>query len=115
TMSFHHKTLASHPNEESCSHHKNLIRIKNPGFTSKSLCIRVNNTPVHFSAVKGKKNEFIIGPIAGPNAKITARYCVGKMKCSEDCTIPKDEFMDAIGGGSAQEGEKQNVALGQWE
>ncbi|MGK5084951.1 hypothetical protein WDW37_16810 [Bdellovibrionota bacterium FG-1] len=119
TVSFHHKEMTSHPDEESCSHHKNWLKFKRPDINPKSVCVRVNGTPVHYLAVKDHADEVIIGSIAGPKSKVTVRFCTGKlMGCDKladiqkDCVVPKDEFMEAIG---ANTGEKADARLGQWD
>ncbi|MCM2278510.1 MAG: hypothetical protein NDJ89_10590 [Oligoflexia bacterium] len=98
TLAFKHKKATGHTDEESCSQHKNLIRL--PHANPTSVCVRVNKTPVRFQTVAGKPNEILLGAIAGPKSEITAQYCFGKASCADlkkDCVIPKDEFMDAIG------------------
>jgi hypothetical protein len=115
TQTFHHKSVSSHNNEEACSHHRNLIKVAHAGLNPAALCFRVNGTPVKFQSVKGKSDEFLLPPIAGPQAKITARYCVGKSTCAEECKIPKGEFMDAIGGSEDEDSGKQAANLGHWD
>lgn len=104
TETFYHKSMSGHSDEESCSHHKNLLVLSHKGVNPAHVCVRVNGTPVKFQR---KGEEVLIGSIAGPKAKITVRYCTGKLTCAEvakeDCTVPKDEFMDALGGGGADE------------
>ena len=72
------------------------------GLNTKSVCVRLNGTPVTYEFVqeKGKAgiSGIMLGPIAGPESKISVRYCLGVKKCNEECKIPHDEFMDAIGG-----------------
>lgn len=97
TVAFQRKRNAGCTSDEGCTQMRNLIRIKHEN--PKSVCIRVNGTPVKFETVKGKSNEFMIGNVAGLKAEITARYCVGKANCGENCVVPKDDFMDSIGGG----------------
>lgn len=111
-VAYHHKPLPSHSSDEACSHHRNLIRLKHAGINSPSLCIRVNGTPVKFQRVEGHPDQVLIGAVAGPKSVITARYCIGKVRCNEDCTIPKDEFMDAIGGSDDDSGAP---AVAQWD
>jgi hypothetical protein len=115
-MTYKHKTLASHPDEESCSHHKNILKLTGSDINSKSVCVRVNGTPVHYLSVKGHSDELVFGSVAGPKAKVTVRYCMGKgsecAKFAEECTVPKDEFMEAIGGSA---GESKDAKLGQWD
>ena len=120
TITYHHKALASHPDDESCSHHKNMLKMAdlpqlnglrvNPA----SVCVKVNGTPVHYLTVKGHADELIFGSVAGPKSVVTVRYCTGKSDgcAKEDCTVPKDEFMEAIGG---NEDAQQNAKLGQWD
>ena len=112
-VAYHHKPLPGHSDDESCSHHKNLIRLKHANVNSASVCMRVNGVPVKFERVAGRSDEVVIGGVAGPHAAITARYCVGHVTCNEDCTIPKDEFMDALGGGT--ESDVTLAANAQWE
>jgi hypothetical protein len=117
TITYRHKALASHPDEESCSHHKNLLKLALPTegrINPASVCVRVNGTPVHYLTVKGHADELLFGSVAGPKSKVTVRYCTGKaVACAkEDCTVPKDEFMEAIGG---SDGGTQDAKLGQWD
>jgi hypothetical protein len=109
---FKHKKTPGHDSAEACSHHKNLVSVSHASVNSKSVCVRVNNVPVKYERVG--KSDFLIGSIAGPDSTITVRYCIGQTSCTtekkEDCQVPKDEFLDAIGGGDPDDG---NVA--QWE
>lgn len=101
-LAFHHKTASGHTDSDACSSHRNVLRIKNADLNKKSLCVRVDGVPVKYELTQDKKDTLAtLGPIAGPASKITVRYCVGKATCKEDCTIPKDEFMEAIGGDDA--------------
>jgi hypothetical protein len=118
TVTFHHKHPGARDGDEVCSHHKNLIRIKaaeglklNP----KTVCIRVNGTPVKFTPVKGKSNEFVIGAVMGVQTAITARYCTGPFKCSEDCRVPRDDFAEAIGGTDMDSEEKHHLEVAVWD
>jgi hypothetical protein len=118
TVTYAHKPSGSHPDEESCSHHKNMLKIpelEGKKIADGSLCVRVNGVPVHYLTVKKRPDELIFGAVAGPKSKVTVRYCTGLAKgCAiEKCEIPKDEFMDAIGGGDGNKG--QNPKLGQWD
>lgn len=116
TLTFTHKPLATHASDDECSHHRNLIKLPRTDVHSSSVCIRVNGTPVRHEAVSGKAGEFVIGAVAGPKDVVTARFCVGKAKCSEGCPYPKqeaakkDEFLEAISGGS-----NEDTGLAQWE
>jgi enhancing lycopene biosynthesis protein 2 len=113
TVSYVHKDLSSHKSGEACTHHRNLIKLPYEGVNARSVCVRVNGKAVKFQQVKGKPQDIVIGPIAGPTAKITARFCMNKTTCKEDCTIQKDEFMDAIGGTFDETGDTVKVA--QWD
>lgn len=113
TFTYKHKPTPGHDSEESCSHHKNLIHLAHQNVNPASLCIRVNGKPVHFTTAKGKSDDIVVGAIAGPHAVITASYCTGTMKCAQTCKVPKDEFLDAIGG-AASDGE-DSLAMGQWQ
>jgi hypothetical protein len=116
TITYHHKNMSSHTDEESCSHHKNLLKIASTKIAPQNVCVRVNGTPVHYLTVKGRPDELIFGAVAGPKTKVTAQYCLGSSahcaRFKEDCSVPKDEFMEAIGGGN---GGSQDARLGQWD
>lgn len=111
--SFKHKPTPGHESEEACSHHKNLLKLSHSDINMKSVCVRVNDVPVKFDR-GGHGNEFVIGSIAGPQSVITVKYCTGKTACAEtkkdDCVVPKDEFLDAIGGGDPDDG-----AVAKWD
>ena len=97
TLTFHHKNIPSHANGEACTHHKNILTIKDSEINSKSVCVRVDGKPVHYTWAKKKTEQLLLGPVAGPEAKITVTYCRHHGKCNEDCTVPKDSFMSALG------------------
>ncbi|MBY0470941.1 hypothetical protein K2X30_07195 [bacterium] len=117
-MTFHHKPSPGHSDRESCSAHKNFIKLTQEDVNLKSFCLRVDNVPVKYQVVKTKKTKKLIGlmiePVAGPNSVITANFCTGKMTCKEDCKIPKDSFMDAIGG-EDNNAKTENVQIVQWD
>ena len=106
TVNYKHKPTDGHKNIDDCSTHKNVIDFKtnktHPDISSKNVCIRVDETPVKFETIKSK---WIIGPIAGPSSVISVRYCPAKI--IQDCNIPKDSFIDAIGG--EQENDAKTV------
>jgi hypothetical protein len=98
---------------EDLSQSRNLLKLTDLGIDQpinpKSVCVRVNGIPVKHRAIlsKGKAKELkglILDPIANPKAAITATFCMGKNTCSDGCKIPRDEFMDAIGGSDAKGG-----------
>ncbi|OFZ85311.1 MAG: hypothetical protein A2603_14210 [Bdellovibrionales bacterium RIFOXYD1_FULL_55_31] len=111
---YQHKATAGHSSDEACSQHQNLIKLNHAisKINARSLCVRVNGTPVRYQPVKNRPDEIVIGPLAGPQSKIVARYCMSKIRCTEECNIPRDEFMDAIGG-STEDGNQGQ--LGKWE
>ncbi len=90
-----------------------LSQLSHSDINMKTVCVRVNDVPVKFDRV-GHGNEFMIGSIAGPQSVISVKYCTGKTTCAEskkdDCVVPKDEFLDAIGGGDSEDG-----AVAKWE
>lgn len=77
---------------------RNLIRLPVSAFNAKSVCIKVNGTPVKFISSKEKKNEFIIGAMTRSNSKVSVRYCEEGAQCKESCVVPKDEFIEALAG-----------------
>lgn len=110
---YKHRSLASHPDGEACSHHKNLLKLRHANINFKSLCVRVNGNPVKFQTVKGKADQILLAAIAGPHAKITTSYCLQGHNCVQDCSIPKDEFMDAIG--AVEDSGKGDRQIAQWD
>ncbi len=111
TFAYRHKKSSGHTSDDACSHHKNLIRLKHVVVNPSTVCVRVNKRPVAFQTVKGHADQILIGAVAGPSTDITVRYCLGKTKCSEDCAVPKDEFLSAIGGSEIEGGGK----IAQWD
>lgn len=112
TLTYRHKETDAHTGDEVCSQHKNIIRLKHEGVNLKTLCVRIGKTPVPFQTVKGKPKEILVSAIAGPNSVISARYCTGAATCNEECKIPKDEFMEAIGG---TEADTKDLKIAQWD
>jgi hypothetical protein len=96
TLTYKHQDLADHRSGEACAQHKNLLTLPSQKIAAKSLCVKVNGTPTKF-AFDSKKNQLLLSSIAGVKSEITVRYCTGSAKCAEDCTIPRDEFMEALG------------------
>jgi len=105
TITFTHKQMKSHADGEACLKHKNLLVLHHPDqalsshLNPASVCIMVNGNAVNHTVVDGKSDQVMIGPEAGPNAMITARYCIGKSTCAEKCVVKRDEFMAALGVG----------------
>lgn len=100
--------------EDAASTQKNIIALKHDVFDAGSLCVRVNGVPVRYKYDKNKPTEVMLSASVSPRAKITARYCLEKGSCSDSkCVIPKDEFMEAIGGiESADAGEDAATITG---
>ncbi len=112
TVTFKHKRMMAHSSDETCSHHKNVVKLYHKKVDAKSICVRVDGKPVKFAVNKKDSRELMIAGVAGPEAKITARYCVGKSGCSEDCKVPRDDFMAAIGG---EDDLKGGTEIGHWD
>ena len=110
SIAFRHKKVGGHSSNEDCSHHKNLLRLKHKNVNPAAICVRVNARPVAFKQVKGAASDLLIGSIAGPEAKILVSYCVNKARCNDECKVPRDEFMDAIGGS-----EEESAKAGKWD
>jgi hypothetical protein len=102
---------ATRLDEDSFSQHRNLLTLKHTQVNPGSLCVRVNGIPVAFARVKGHSDQITISGVAGPKTRVSTSYCLGKTRCTQDCKIPKDEFMEAIGG--ADSGAQAGV--GQWD
>ncbi|MCC7442315.1 MAG: hypothetical protein IT285_11815 [Bdellovibrionales bacterium] len=98
TLTFKHQDLAAHRDGEACLHHPNLMEIPAERLNRKSVCVRVNGTPVKHAVDRKHAGRVLIGAVAGPQSEISVRYCTGKLTCKEDCSVPKDEFLSAIGG-----------------
>lgn len=95
---YRHKTEKDHNDREECSRHKNAFRLKDDpklvGRASNSICVRVDGVPVKHEKIKG---GLIIGSLPGPSSVVSVRYCLGKFKCSDNCKVPTDRFMEALG------------------
>lgn len=77
---------------------KNLLQLGSDAVVNpKSLCVKIDGTPVKFTLHQKKPNQVLIGGVRGAKAEITVRYCRDKNLCKDDCKIPRDEFMDALG------------------
>ena len=93
---YKHKELAAHSDGEACLHHDNAFKLTQEKINPKSVCVRVNGTPVAF---KVKSSEVRVAAVAGPQSDVSISYCTGALKCKESCKIPKDEFMDGLTAG----------------
>lgn len=119
TLQFRHKALASHGDDEACSQHRNVIKLRHADYHAASLCVRVNGTPVRHVVSGGKRDEIQIGSLAGPHAVITASYCVKPdATCRQECRVPKDDFLATLGAGEAAEadgGEEGARKTARWD
>lgn len=113
TLTFSHKALKSHGSFEDCRQHRNLLTLPVAAkeLNAKALCVRVDDKPVRFQLTG---QGLVIGPVAGPDSSIRVRFCTGKARCAEDCTIPKEEFLEAIGGGDDSDGEEKPT-IAHWD
>jgi len=85
---------------------KNLIQLPDEkNINNKSVCIRVDGTPVKKTLYKKKARSFIIEPVAHADSKIEVAFCTGNKKCNQDCVVPKDDFLIAIGGSEDEIGD----------
>ncbi|OFZ71412.1 MAG: hypothetical protein A3K03_05625 [Bdellovibrionales bacterium RIFOXYD1_FULL_44_7] len=100
TFIYKHKRDSAHSSDEVCSGHRNLIRIANQKINARSICARVDGTPVAFQIASKVKDgtHLVIGPVVGPDSKVSVSFCEGNAKCKEKCVVPKDQFLQAIGG-----------------
>lgn len=106
SMTFSHQAAEGHEDGEACLYHKNLIKLVGVAgeINPKTVCVRVNGKPAKFKFVPAKPEaQVLLGSIAGPTTKISVTFCTGKMTCAADCTVPKDDFMEAIGGAETDE------------
>lgn len=129
TETYKHPKADGHGRASDCLNHQNLIRFAREARDARSVCVRVDGTPVRFKTLSGAKGKgiagVVFGPIAGPETVVSVRYCTRKGTCVEpngaraidDCKIPKDEFLAAIGGDDGEEeapsGKSARVA--QWD
>ncbi|MBC7691508.1 MAG: hypothetical protein H7222_07040, partial [Methylotenera sp.] len=116
-VNFKHKASSHHKTRQACAQHRNFLKLTDSTINLKSVCVRVDGIPVAYEQVKEKgKSEvsgLMLAGIAGPDSKISLKYCINKHDCNEDCKVPKDEFMDAIGGTDPAENGK--VAVVRWD
>lgn len=106
SMTFSHQAAEGHEDGEACLYHKNLIKLAGVSgeINPKTVCVRVNGKPAKFKFVPAKPEaQVLLGSLAGPTTKISVTFCTGKMTCAADCTVPKDDFMEAIGGAETDE------------
>ncbi|OFZ52965.1 MAG: hypothetical protein A2428_08440 [Bdellovibrionales bacterium RIFOXYC1_FULL_54_43] len=112
---FQHKALPGHRDRENCGKHRNFVELGTAKDLAhinwKSVCLRVDGVPTHFE--RGSKG-IVFGPLAGPESSISVRYCLGKASCNNDCTPPRDGFLDAIGASLKRE-KVIPQALAKWD
>lgn len=104
-LEFNHPKTAGHSSDESCSQHKNLLKLGHTQYNKKSVCVRVNNIPVKFEIHPKNSDQILVGAVAGPESKIAVSYCLQENLCKEECVVPRDEFMDALSGGISEDGK----------
>lgn len=98
-VTYNHKHKNSRIDLEAFADKINVIKITDERVNDKSICLKVNNTPVRHQVLKKADGlNVVFDSIAGPKAVVTAKYCTGKLVCKENCKVPRDEFLDAIGG-----------------
>ncbi|HLD99506.1 MAG TPA: hypothetical protein VJB59_04565 [Bdellovibrionota bacterium] len=112
---FQHKALPGHRDRENCEKHRNFVELGTAKEVAhinwKSVCLRVDGVPTHFE--RGSKG-IVFGPLAGPESSISVRYCLGKALCYNDCTPPRDGFLEAIGASLKRE-KVIPQALAKWD
>lgn len=98
-------------NPKTFGKHQHLITLKHSEVNPKSVCVRVNDTPVAFEFLKKEEPQVILKPILKSNPKVTIQYCLRNTSCLDKCTVPKDEFMESIGGIAKgfEQADKQKV------
>lgn len=109
SQTFRHQALKSHQDGEACLHHQNEIQVAHARFNTQSLCVRVNGTPVYHKRVGKNSGRVRLAAVAGPDSVISVSYCLTKTKCTSDCKIPKDPFMESLGGAAEVELSKKNL------
>lgn len=78
--------------------------------SGQALCVRVDGTPVKYSFTSAKKDEVLIGTVQKQNSTLTMLYCQAQFACAENCTVPKDAFMDALAGEDGLNAEQEGNA-----
>ncbi len=105
TVHYTHKKIPSHSDAETCMEHENEINLRSSSsdqINSKSICAFVDGKTVLFRPTSSDPSRITIGPIAGPQSRITVRYCLGRSKCPQICVPKKDSFMSALGADDAE-------------
>jgi len=117
TLNFTHVKTQNHSGSQRCNH-RNSIKLdgkQSPELAQvlknldpKSVCVKADGTPVEFQRSSGADkvlDRILIGAVAGPESTISIRLCPKSIqaKCADDCKIPRDEFMEAIGGGEQED------------
>ncbi len=105
TVRYSHKKIPSHSDAETCMEHENEINLRSSSpdqINSKSICAFVEGKTVPFRPTPSDPSRIIIGAIAGPQSRITVRYCLGRSKCPQICVPKKDSFMSALGADDAE-------------
>lgn len=114
TVAFEHRKVVGHESIESCHIHRNILKLKHKDINPSSICVKIDKTPVPHAFLKGHADTLVVGAPAGPDSEITVRYCQAKLTCPTDCKIPKDEFLESIGGLSPGL-HKKEFKLSKWD
>lgn len=98
-------------NPKTFGKNQHLLTLKHAEVNPKSVCVRINETPVAFEYLKKDEPQIILKPILKSNPKITVQYCLRDTSCLDKCVVPKDEFMESIGGIAKgfEQADKQKV------
>jgi len=105
TVQYTHKKIPSHSDAETCMEHENEVNLRPSGseqINSKSICAFVDGKTAPFQTASTDFSKITLGPIAGPQSRITVRYCLGRSKCPQICVPKKDSFMSALGADDAE-------------
>ncbi len=104
TIRYTHKKLATHSDMETCLEHENGISLRIPEsleisktINRSSICVWIDGKAVSFRQASNHANQLILGPHAGPQSTITARFCLGRSTCPQICRPKQDELMSALG------------------
>ncbi len=118
--SFTHKKLPTHDDPETCQRHKNIIKLDHSLGEMKNICVRIDGEAVEYQKIKNEPKQIMILGGAGPESKISVRYCIGNRPCPQDCKIQKrkDNFMEAVGGHAqarAKDGDESPAKVMEWD
>jgi hypothetical protein len=82
---------------EEFTHDLNAFAFSGQKLNPKSVCVRVNQKPVHHELKnRNTVTEVWIGSVVGPESEIEISYCTGKMTCKESCKIKSENKVDEL-------------------